>query len=71
MAKSLATARQSTIVKLVLDDGTEGYGEAWGIPGVNLAYLPLLRSYLVGERHVDLAQAPRLGRGDPPATRKA
>ena len=56
MAKSLATARQSTIVKLVLEDGTEGYGEAWGIPGVNLAYLPLLQSYLLGTDVLDVEQ---------------
>lgn len=48
MAKALATARQSTVVRLTLEDGTAGYGEAWGMPGVNLAYLPFLRTYLVG-----------------------
>jgi D-galactarolactone cycloisomerase len=51
MSKALATARQSTLVRLRLADGTEGYGEAWGIPQVNLAYLPFLQGYLVG-RHV-------------------
>lgn len=56
MAKSLTTARQSTIVKLVLENGTEGYGEAWGIPAVNLAYQPLLRSYLVGSDVLDVEQ---------------
>ena len=50
MAKALATARQSTLVRLRLADGTEGVGEAWGIPTVNLAYLPLFRGYLDGER---------------------
>lgn len=56
MAKSLATARQSTIVKMVLENGIEGYGEAWGIPGVNLAYLPLLQSYLLGSDVLDVEQ---------------
>lgn len=56
MAKSLATARQTTLVKLVLEDGTEGYGEAWGMPGVNLAYLPLLQSYLLGTNVLDVEQ---------------
>ncbi len=36
MSKSLATARQTTLVRLRLADGTEGVGEAWGIPAVNL-----------------------------------
>ncbi len=56
MAKSLATARQTTLVKLVLEDGTEGYGEAWGMPGVNLAYLPFLQSYLLGTNVLDVEQ---------------
>ncbi len=56
MAKSLATARQSTIVRMVLENGIEGYGEAWGIPGVNLAYLPLLQSYLLGSDVLDVEQ---------------
>lgn len=56
MAKSLATARQTTLVKLVLNDGTEGYGEAWGMPGVNLAYLPFLQSYLLGTNVLDVEQ---------------
>nr|WP_283949589.1 mandelate racemase/muconate lactonizing enzyme family protein [Limobrevibacterium gyesilva] len=54
MSKSLATARQSTLVKLVLEDGTEGYGEAWGIPAVNLAYLPFLQGYVVGATVFDI-----------------
>lgn len=56
MAKSLAIARQTTLVKLVLEDGTEGYGEAWGMPGVNLAYLPFLQSYLLGTNVLDVEQ---------------
>lgn len=48
MSKSLATGRQSTLVRLTLEDGTIGYGEAWGIPTVNMAFLELLSPYLVG-----------------------
>jgi D-galactarolactone cycloisomerase len=48
MSKALATGRQTTVVKLGLEDGTIGYGEAWGLPAVNLAYVPFLRSYLLG-----------------------
>ena len=48
MSKALATGRQSTLVRLTLDDGTIGHGEAWGLPAVNKAYLPLLSDYLVG-----------------------
>ncbi len=54
MSKALATARQSTIVRLRLADGTEGCGEAWGIPQVNLAYLSFLRSYLLGTNVLDV-----------------
>ena len=56
MSKALASARQSTLVRLRLADGTEGVGEAWGIPAVNLAYLPLLRSYLEGTNVLDVEQ---------------
>ena len=56
MAKSLTTTRQTTLVKLVLEDGTEGYGEAWGMPGVNLAYLPFLQSYVLGTNVLDIEQ---------------
>lgn len=48
MSKALATGRQSTIVRVMLADGTVGYGEAWGLPAVNKAYLPFLSNYLVG-----------------------
>jgi D-galactarolactone cycloisomerase len=54
MSKALATARQATLVRLKLVDGPEGYGEAWGIPEVNLAYLPLLRGYIVGGNVLDI-----------------
>jgi D-galactarolactone cycloisomerase len=56
MAKSLATARQTTLVRLVLEDGTEGYGEAWGMPAVNQAYLSFLESYLTGTNVLDIEQ---------------
>ena len=48
MSKSLASGRQSTVVRLTLEDGTEGFGEAWGMPAVNKAYEPFLASYIVG-----------------------
>jgi D-galactarolactone cycloisomerase len=48
MSKALSAGRQSTLVILELADGTRGYGEAWGIPAVNKAYLPFLSPYLVG-----------------------
>ena len=54
MSKSLATARQTTLVRLRLADGTVGVGEAWGIPAVNIAYLPLLRPYLEGTNVLDV-----------------
>lgn len=56
MSKSLATARQTTLVRLVLEDGTEGYGEAWGMPPVNQAYLPFLKDYLIGTHVLDVEQ---------------
>ena len=57
MSKSLATARQTTLVRLILDDGTEGYGEAWGMPPVNQAYLPFIKGYLVGTNVLDAEQS--------------
>ena len=45
MSKSLVTARQSTLVVIKTEAGTEGVGEAWGVPQINMAYLPLLKSY--------------------------
>ena len=47
MSKSLASGRQSTLVRLTLEDGTEGFGEAWGMPAVNKAYEPFLAGYIV------------------------
>lgn len=52
MAKSLVTARQTTLVAVDAESGRTGIGEAWGMPAVNQAYLPLLKSYLLG---VDVA----------------
>lgn len=48
MTKALASGRQSTLVRLTLEDGTVGWGEAWGLPAINKAYEPFLSSYLVG-----------------------
>lgn len=56
MSKSLTTSRQTTLVRLTLEDGTEGYGEAWGMPAVNQAYLPFIRSYLIGVNVFDIEQ---------------
>jgi len=57
MSKALATARQTTLVRLILDDGIEGYGEAWGMPPVNQAYLPFIKGYLVGTNVLDVEQS--------------
>ena len=57
MSKALATGRQSTLVRLVLEDGTEGFGEAWGIPAVNLAYESLLANEIVGTNVFDVEHA--------------
>lgn len=54
MSKSLASARATTLVRLRLADGTEGIGECWGIPQVNLAMLPLVKSYLLGTNVLDI-----------------
>jgi D-galactarolactone cycloisomerase len=48
MSKALATGRQTTLVRLTLENGVEGIGEAWGMPQVNLAYVPFLRACLEG-----------------------
>jgi D-galactarolactone cycloisomerase len=54
MAKSLASARQTTLVVIDTEDGPAGIGEAWGMPQVNLAYLPFLKGYLVGAHAADV-----------------
>lgn len=57
MSKLLATGRQSTLVRLTVENGTEGYGEAWGMPAVNKAYEPFLAGYLVGTNVFDIEHA--------------
>ena len=54
MAKSLSTARQTTLVVIDTQDGAVGVGEAWGMPAVNQAYLPLLKGYLLGADVADV-----------------
>lgn len=54
MSKSLASARATTLVRLKLADGTEGIGECWGMPQVNLAMLPLVKGYLLGTNVLDI-----------------
>jgi D-galactarolactone cycloisomerase len=54
MAKSLATARQTTLVAIETTAGATGVGEAWGMPNVNREYLPLLKSYLIGTDVADV-----------------
>lgn len=54
MSKSLVTARQATLVVIKTEAGMEGVGEAWGVPQVNVAYLPLLKSYLIGADVTDV-----------------
>lgn len=57
MSKLIAAGRQSTLVRLRLEDGTEGFGEAWGPPEFNLAYLKFLSGYLVGCDVFDIEHA--------------
>lgn len=57
MSKLLATGRQSTLVRLTLEDGTQGWGEAWGLPAVNRAYEAFLAGYLVGADVFDVEHA--------------
>ena len=54
MSKSLATARQTTLVIVDCASGVAGIGEAWGMPAVNQAYLPLLKGYLLGSDLADV-----------------
>lgn len=54
MSKALATGRQSTLVRLTLEDGTEGFGEAWGMPVVNRSYERFLSDYIVGTNIFDV-----------------
>jgi D-galactarolactone cycloisomerase len=48
MAKGLTASRQTGIIVIELDDGTKGYGEAWGPASVSSAYLDLVRDYFIG-----------------------
>lgn len=57
MSKSLATGRQTTLVRLTLEDGIAGFGEAWGPPVFNAAQLAFLKSYLVGTHVLDIEHA--------------
>src|SRR5258708_14377691 len=57
MSKSLARARETTLVRLRLPGGTEGIGECGGMPQVNLAVLPLVKSYMIGTNVLDIEHA--------------
>ncbi|WP_290652995.1 hypothetical protein, partial [Aquisalimonas sp.] len=48
MARGLTSSRQAGLIRLTLDDGTVGYGEAWGPPSVTGAYLELVQDYFIG-----------------------
>ncbi|ODT66640.1 MAG: mandelate racemase [Pelagibacterium sp. SCN 63-23] len=54
MSKSLATGRQSTVVRLTLENGVVGYGEAWGAPAFNRGYEAFLAGYLVNSDVFDI-----------------
>lgn len=54
MSKSLATGRASTVVKLTLENGIVGFGEAWGMPAFNRGYEAFLANYLVGTDVFDI-----------------
>lgn len=57
MSKSLATGRQSTVVRMTLENGIVGYGEAWGMPAFNRGYEAFLANYLVGIDVFDIEHA--------------
>ncbi len=48
MAKGLTSSRQTGIVVVELEDGTRGYGEAWGPAAIGNAYLDMVRHYFIG-----------------------
>ena len=54
MSKSLATGRATTLVRIGLEDGTSGFGEAWGPTAFNMGYLAFLRGYLLGVNVLDV-----------------
>ena len=53
MARGLAVARHTSIVRLVTDEGVAGLGEAWGPPKVTSAYCDLIAPYFVGRSVYD------------------
>lgn len=63
MSKGLTSSRQTGIIVLELEDGTKGYGEAWGPAAISQAYLDMVRGIFVGmdvfthEHAVDLIMA--------------
>lgn len=57
MSRLIASGRQSTLVRLQLDDGTEGVGEAWGPPSLNQGYFGLLKGYLEGTNVFEIEHA--------------
>jgi len=48
MSKGLTSSRQTGIVVVELEDGTRGYGEAWGPAAIGDAYLDMVRHYFIG-----------------------
>jgi D-galactarolactone cycloisomerase len=53
MARGLAAARHTSIVRLVTDEDVTGIGEAWGPPKVTRAYCDLIAPYFVGRSVYD------------------
>ncbi len=49
MAKAAIARRQISLLRVILEDGTMGVGEAFGPAGVTAAYLDLLRGYFLGQ----------------------
>ena len=54
MSKALANSRQMTLIRLTLENGIQGFGEAWGPPTLNRAYHSLLEQYLLGTHCLDV-----------------
>jgi len=48
-SRGLVPKRSAGIVRLRTDDGIEGIGEAWGPPGVSLAYLQVVKARYIGQ----------------------
>ena len=53
MARGLAAARHTSIVRLITDEDVTGIGEAWGPPKVTRAYCDLIAPYFVGRSVYD------------------